>query len=121
MLHTIRPRLIMRLTPIERNFSYQFLLLLWFLRTLSQFMYIYTIISVYWSFYALRTLYEEKNFNYMNIVIIMFKNIKSLLKTIFIFIALILLGIAMKEILVLFSISLFGFLFVKLNHKAITN
>jgi len=85
------------------------------------FMYIYTIISVYWSYYALRTLYEEKNFNYMNIVIIMFKNIKSLLKTIFIFIALILLGIAMKEILVLFSISLFGFLFVKLNHKAITN
>lgn len=85
------------------------------------FMYIYTIISVYWSYYALRTLYEENNFSYMNIVIIMFKNIKALLKTIFIFIALILVGIAMKEILVLFSISLFGFLFVKLNHKAITN
>lgn len=85
------------------------------------FMYIYTIISVYWSYYALRTLYEDNNFSYMNIVIIMFKNIKALLKTIFIFIALILVGIAMKEILVLFSISLFGFLFVKLNHKAISN
>lgn len=85
------------------------------------FMYIYTMISVYWSYYALKSLDKDNNFSYMNIVIIMFKNIKVLLKTIFIFISLIFVGIAMKEILVLFSISLFGFLFVKLNYKTITN
>lgn len=83
------------------------------------FMYIYTMISVYWSYYALRCLDEDKKYNYMNIAVIMLKNIKSLLMTIFIFIALMLGGISMKEILVLFSISLFGFIFIKLNYRLV--
>lgn len=85
------------------------------------FMYIYAMISVYWSYYALRCLDEDKKYNYMKIAVIMLKNIKSLLITIFIFIALILGGIVMKEILALFSLSLFGFLFVKLNYKLVVN
>ena len=83
------------------------------------FMYIYTMISVYWSYYALRCLDEDKKYNYMNILVIMLKNIKSLLMTIVIFIALMIGGIAMKEILVLFSLSLFGFIFIKLNYRLV--
>ncbi len=85
------------------------------------FMYIYTMISVYWSYYALRNLDGDNDYSYIKTVILMFKNIKSLLMTVCIFIALILGGIAMKEILALFSLSLFGFLFVKLNYKAVVN
>lgn len=80
------------------------------------FMYIYAMISVYWSYYALRNLDGNNDYSYIKTAILMFKNIKSLLMTIFTFIALILGGIVMKEILVLFSLSLFGFLFVKLNY-----
>lgn len=83
------------------------------------FMYIYTMISVYWSYYALRCLDEDKKYNYMNILVIMLKNIKSLLMTIVTFIALMIVGIAMKEILVLFSLSLFGFIFIKLNYRLV--
>ena len=75
------------------------------------FMYIYTI----------RNLDGDNDYSYIKTVILMFKNIKSLLMTVCIFIALILGGIAMKEILALFSLSLFGFLFVKLNYKAVVN
>lgn len=85
------------------------------------FMYIYAMISVYWSYYALRNLDGDNDYSYIKTVILMFKNIKSLLMTVCIFIALILGGIAMKEILALFSLSLFGFLFVKLNYKAVVN
>ena len=85
------------------------------------FMYIYAMISVYWSYYALRNLDGDNDYSYIKAVILMFKNIKSLLMTVCIFIALILGGIAMKEILALFSLSLFGFLFVKLNYKAVVN
>ena len=85
------------------------------------FMYIYAMISVYWSYYALRNLDGDNDYSYIKTVILMFKNIKSLLMTVFIFIALMLGGIAMKEILALFSLSFFGFLFVKLNYKAVVN
>lgn len=85
------------------------------------FMYIYAMISVYWSYYALRNLDGNNDYSYIKTAILMFKNIKSLLMTIFTFIALILGGIVMKEILVLFSLSLFGFLFVKLNYKLVVN
>lgn len=85
------------------------------------FMYIYAMISVYWSYYALRNLDGNNDYSYIKTAILMFKNIKSLSMTVFIFGALILGGIVMKEILVLFSLSLFGFLFVKLNYKAVVN
>ena len=85
------------------------------------FMYIYAMISVYWSYYALRNLDGNNDYSYIKTAILMFKNIKSLSMTVFIFGSLILGGIVMKEILVLFSLSLFGFLFVKLNYKAVVN
>ena len=85
------------------------------------FMYIYSMISVYWSYYALRNLDGDKDNSYTKTVILMFKNIKSLLITVFIFIVLILVGIAIKEVLVLFSLSLFGFIFIKLNYKSVVN
>lgn len=83
------------------------------------FMYIFAMISIYWSYYALKKVVENKDYNYLNVVAIMFKNPKMLLTTTLIFIVLIFVGVAMKEILALFSLSLYGFLFIKINYKAI--
>ena len=79
------------------------------------FMYIFAMISIYWSYYALKKVVENKDYNYLNVVAIMFKNPKMLLTTTLIFIVLIFVGVAMKEILALFSLSLYGFLFIKIN------
>lgn len=83
------------------------------------FMYIFAMISIYWSYYALNKIEYSEGYSYLNVVALMFRHPKVLIATIVLFIALIFAGIAMKEILVLFSLSLYGFLFIKINYKAI--
>lgn len=83
------------------------------------FMYIFAMISIYWSYYALNKIEYSEGYSYLNVVALMFRYPKVLIATIVLFIALIFAGIAMKEILVLFSLSLYGFLFIKINYKAI--
>lgn len=83
------------------------------------FMYIFAMISIYWSYYALKKIEDSESYSYLNVVALMFRHPKVLLATILLFIALIFAGIAMKEILVLFSLSLYGFLFIKMNNKVI--
>ena len=83
------------------------------------FMYIFAMISIYWSYYALNKIEYSEGYSYLNVVALMFRHPKVLIATIVLFIALIFAGIAMKAILVLFSLSLYGFLFIKINYKAI--
>ena len=79
------------------------------------FMYIFAMINIYWIFYALINIVEKREYKYLMVLAEMFKNIKKLLTSIVLFIVLIFVGIAMKEFLVLFSFSLYGFLFIKMN------
>ena len=81
------------------------------------FMYIFAMINIYWIFYALINIVEKREYKYLRVLAEMFKNIKKLLTSIVLFIVLIFVGIAMKEFLVLFSFSLYGFLFIKMNYK----
>lgn len=81
------------------------------------FMYIFAMINIYWIFYALINIVEKRNYKYLRVLAEMFKNIKKLLTSILLFIVLIFVGIAMKEFLVLFSFSLYGFLFIKINYN----
>ena len=81
------------------------------------FMYIFAMINIYWIFYALINLVEKRDYKYLRVLAEMFKNIKKLLTSILLFIVLIFVGIAMKEFLVLFSFSLYGFLFIKINYN----
>ena len=81
------------------------------------FMYIFAMISIYWGFYALINVVQDKNYKYLNVLGVMFKNPKILLISVLLFIILIFVGIAMKEFLVLFSFSLYGFLFIKMNYR----
>lgn len=81
------------------------------------FMYIFAMINIYWIFYALINIVEKREYKYLRVLAEMFKNIKKLLTSIVLFIVLIFVGIAMKEFLVLFSFSLYGFLFIKMNLK----
>ena len=81
------------------------------------FMYIFAMINIYWIFYALINIVEKREYKYLMVLAEMFKNIKKLLTSIVLFIVLIFVGIAMKEFLVLFSFSLYGFLFIKMNLK----
>lgn len=83
------------------------------------FMYIFAMISIYWSYYALKKIEDGESYNHLNVVALMFRHPKVLIATILLFIALIFIGIAMKEVLALFSLSLYGFLFIKINYKAI--
>lgn len=81
------------------------------------FMYIFAMINIYWIFYALINIVEKRDYKYLRVLAEMFKNIKKLLTSILLFIVLIFVGIAMKEFLVLFSFSLYGFLFIKINYN----
>ena len=81
------------------------------------FMYIFAMINIYWIFYALINIVEKREYKYLRVLAEMFKNIKKLLTSILLFIVLIFVGIAMKEFLVLFSFSLYGFLFIKINYN----
>ena len=80
-------------------------------------MYIFSMISIYWSYYGVELLFSEKKNNYLNVLVLMFKKPKNLITVVLLFISLISIGVAFKEVLVLFSFSLFALIFVKLNSK----
>ncbi|MCR1950635.1 MULTISPECIES: hypothetical protein [Clostridium] len=80
-------------------------------------MYIFSMISIYWSYYGVELLFNEEKKSYLNVLVLMFKNPKNLITAVLLFISLISLGVAFKEILVLFSFSIFALIFVRLNSK----
>ena len=83
------------------------------------FMYIYSIISVYFAYYKLSILLKENKINHIEALRLIFRSPKNLVKTILIFIISIIIGIMFKEFLALFSISLFILLLIKINKRTL--
>lgn len=83
------------------------------------FMYIYAVISVYLAYYKLITLLKNSKIKHIDTLRLIFRSSKNLIKTILIFIISIIIGIMFKEFLVLFSISLFTLLLIKINKKTL--
>lgn len=83
------------------------------------FMYIYAIISVYLAYYKLVSLIKNDKIKHIDTLRLIFRSSKNLIKTILIFIISIIIGIMFKEFLVLFSISLFTLLLIKINKKTL--
>lgn len=83
------------------------------------FMYIYAVISVYLAYYKLITLLKNSKMKHIDTLRLIFRSSKNLIKTILIFIISIIIGIMFKEFLVLFSISLFTLLLIKINKRTL--
>lgn len=83
------------------------------------FMYIYAVISVYLAYYKLVSLIKNDKIKHIDTLRLIFRSSKNLIKTILIFIISIIIGIMFKEFLVLFSISLFTLLLIKINKRTL--
>lgn len=83
------------------------------------FMYMYTMIVIYLGYFFLYKAIKDNVLSYINGLALMFYKPKNLLLSTLLLIAVILIGVARKEMLAILCIAVFSYMFVKINKTTI--
>lgn len=83
------------------------------------FVYLYIVISIYWSYYSLYIIVKEKSIKYIDALAIMFIKPKKLVITVGLFIFFMVLALLRKEFLVVLAIAIISAMFVKVNKSTV--